>query len=206
MSYVTLRSMRSRRWTLWFGLGAAALTVGVGHSQSAIAAEPVAPAAVAAANKPAAAPTVDFAAVLFEVRSAVTQVAGLRKSASAQGDKIKEACLYERLRALSQTAESTQIARVAWESASERSDAAAMAAEKGRAQKALELAQKLRSDAENCVGSELRPGAKETTVTVNSDGASDDKLAGPSELWSVRPVRLELPSRPNPASAFRPSR
>lgn len=196
--------MRSRRWTLWFGLGAAALTVGVGQPLSATAAEPVV--AAAATVKPAAAPTVDFAAVLFEVRSAVTQVAGLRKSASAQGDKIKEACLYERLRALSQTAESTQIARVAWENASERSDAAAMAAEKGRAHKALELAQKLRTDAENCVGSELRPGAKETTVTVNSDGASDDKLAGPSELWSVRPVRLELPSRPNPASAFRPSR
>ena len=61
-------------------------------------------------------------------------------------------------------------------------------------------------DAEGCVGNELVVGSRATSITVSGGGQGDDPKAGPSELQTIRPVRLELPSRPNPASAFRPSR
>lgn len=153
----------------------------------------------------ASAPT-DLAAIVSEIRSSVTQITALRKSALQSGDKVKESCLYDRLRSLSQTLDSAQAAHVGYEAAAARGEQAVARSEQARGKKALELAHKLRSDAENCVGNELRQGPRATTVTVTSTGASDDPLAGPSEMWTVRPARLEIPSRPNPASAFHPPR
>jgi hypothetical protein len=147
-----------------------------------------------------------LAAVVSEIRSSVAQITALRKSAAQSGDKVKESCLYDRLRSLAQTLDSAQIAHAGYESATARGESDKARSEQARAQKALELAHKLRSDAENCVGNELRTGPRATTVTVTSSGASDDPLAGPSEQWTVRPARLEIPSRPNPASAFHPPR
>jgi hypothetical protein len=144
--------------------------------------------------------------VVSEIRSAVTQITALRKSATQGGDKVKEACLYDRLRSLAQTLDSAQVAQVGYESALVRGDKTRAQSEQARADKALELAHKLRSDAENCVGNELRTGPRATTVTVTSTGASDDPFAGPGEMGTIRPVRLEIPSRPNPASAFHPLR
>ena len=143
---------------------------------------------------------------MLEIRSSVSQITALRKSATQSGDKVKEACLYDRLRSLAQTLDSAQVAQVGSESALAHGDKERARSEQARADKALELAHKLRSDAENCVGNELRTGPRATTVTVTSTGASDDPLAGPGEMATVRPVRLELPSRPNPASAFHPPR
>lgn len=150
--------------------------------------------------------TADLAAIVSEIRSSVSQITALRKSALQSGDKVKESCLYDRLRSLAQTLDSAQAAHVAHEAAVARGEQATARSEQARAHKALELSHKLRSDAENCVGNELRSGPRATTVTVTSTGASDDPLAGPSEQWTVRPVRLEIPSRPNPASAFHPPR
>lgn len=208
---------------------AAALVVALGapaafaqpasESAPAAAATP-APAATPTRTSPSTAPTevtatlpaaataapTDLGAIVSEIRSSVTQITALRKSALQSGDKVKESCLYDRLRSLSQTLDSAQAANVGYEAAAARGEAAAARSEQARGKKALELAHKLRSDAENCVGNELRSGPRATTVTVTSTGASDDPLAGPSEMWTVRPARLELPSRPNPASAFHPPR
>ncbi len=166
------------------------------------------PAAATAPAAPAAAPSgpSDLTAVVTEIRSSVAQITALRKSAVQSGDKVKESCLYDRLRSLAQTLDSAQIAHAGYDSAVARGESDKARSEQARAKKALELAHKLRSDAENCVGNELRTGPRATTVTVSSSGASDDPLAGPSEMWTVRPARLEIPSRPNPASAFHPPR
>ena len=162
------------------------------------------PATTTAAAAPSA-PS-ELQAVVTEIRSSVAQITALRKSAVQSGDKVKESCLYDRLRSLAQTLDSAQIAHAGYENAVARGESDKARSEQARAKKALELAHKLRSDAENCVGNELRTGPRATTVTVTSSGASDDPLAGPSELWTVRPARLEIPSRPNPASAFHPPR
>ena len=191
-------------------LGAPAVGAEPPSGATTAAASGAAPAATSAAPPAAAstapsAPT-DLAAIVSEIRSSVTQITALRKSALQSGDKVKESCLYDRLRSLSQTLDSAQAAHVGYEAAAARGEAATARSEQARGKKALELAHKLRSDAENCVGNELRSGPRATTVTVTSTGASDDPLAGPSEMWTVRPARLELPSRPNPASAFHPPR
>ena len=208
--------------------GAAVATVVVASlAGAATAAEPTTPptsapaAATVAPATPAPIPTAEsnptagsaapagpaaLAAVVSEIRSSVAQITALRKSAAQSGDKVKESCLYDRLRSLAQTLDSAQIAHAGYESATARGESDKARSEQARAQKALELAHKLRSDAENCVGNELRTGPRATTVTVTSSGASDDPLAGPSEQWTVRPARLEIPSRPNPASAFHPPR
>ena len=144
--------------------------------------------------------------MVTEIRSSVAQITALRKSALQSGDKVKESCLYDRLRSLAQTLDSAQLAHAGYENAVARGESDKARSEQARGKKALELAHKLRSDAENCVGNELRSGPRATTVTVTSSGASDDPLAGPSEQWTVRPARLEIPSRPNPASAFHPPR
>ena len=143
---------------------------------------------------------------ISEQRLSISQVTALRKTASEKGDKVKESCLYERLRGLQQTLESTQVAIAALEAATARTDQASERAERERVQKALELSRQLRTDAEGCVGNELVVGSRATSIAVSGGGQWDDPKAGPSELQTIRPVRLELPSRPNPASAFRPSR
>ncbi len=82
--------------------------------------KPAAPApdkpVTAAPEKPPEKP-LDFASVLAEMRSAVSQVSTLRQRADKSGDKLKEACLYERLRAMAQAVDSAQVAQVAWEGA-----------------------------------------------------------------------------------------
>src|SRR5262249_31987480 len=133
---------------------AAPAAAGPAQARSEAASQAPASSPAPAAAKPAAAP--DLAAIVSEIRSAVTQITTLRKSATQSGDKIKEACLYDRLRSLAQTLDSAQVAHVAHESAEQRGDMAQAQSEQARAEKALELAHKLRSDAENCVGNELR--------------------------------------------------
>lgn len=165
-----------------------------------------APGAAATSGITAPASPSSLTAVVSEIRSSVAQITALRKSAAQSGDKVKESCLYDRLRSLAQTLDSAQLAHAGYENATAHGESDKARSELARAQKALELAHKLRSDAENCVGNELRSGPRATTVTVTSSGASDDPLAGPSEQWTVRPARLEIPSRPNPASAFHPPR
>ena len=164
-----------------------------------------APAVTATPATPAA-PAVDSKLAIAEQRSSVSQVQALRKSATDKGDKVKEACLYERLRGLQQTFESTQVAIAALEAAIARGDQAGERAERERVQRALDLSRQLRTDAEGCVGNELVTGSRATSISVSGGGQGDDPKAGPSELQTIRPVRLELPSRPNPASAFRPAR
>lgn len=147
----------------------------------------------------------DFSPVLTEIRSAVAHTADLRTMSDKAGDKIKETCVYERLRGMMQAAESTQVSQTAWESAVARNDPEAAKAELARAQQALELVRRMRNEADNCVGKELEraaPGSSRTTVTVESNVRADDPLAGPVEWWKVRPARLELPGRPIPASPF----
>lgn len=149
---------------------------------------------------------VDPKLALSEQRSSVGQVQALRKTSADKGDKVKELCLYERLRGLQQTLESTQVAVAALEAAQARGDQAAEKAERERVTRALELSRQLRTDAEGCVGGELVTGSRATSISVSGGGQGDDPKAGPAELQTIRPVRLELPSRPNPASAFRPAR
>jgi hypothetical protein len=151
-------------------------------------------------------PVVDIKLAITEQRSSVSQVTALRKSAADKGDKVKEACLYERLRGLQQTFESTQVAVAALEAAIARGDQASERSERERVQRALDLSRQLRTDAEGCVGNELVTGSRATSISVTGPSQGDDPKAGPAELQTIRPVRLELPSRPNPASAFRPAR
>ncbi len=191
-------------------VGAAAAPTGATPTASAPAAtaSAAAPAAAAATVPPAAsaASTVDPKLAIAEQRLSVGQVTSLRKAALEKADKVKEICLYERLRGLQQTLESTQVAVAALEAAVASGNQASERAERERVQKALELSRQLRTDAESCMGNELITGSRATSVTVSGGGQGDDPKAGPSELQTIRPVRLELPSRPNPASAFRPSR
>lgn len=164
-----------------------------------------APTAKPAASKDGAEAKVDFVAVLRELRSAVHEVSTQRAEAQKAGDKVREICLYERQRSLAQALESAEAARVAWETANQASDAAKVRTEQARAQRALELGRGLRSAAESCGGS-VPVAAKPTTVTTAGPGLLDDPRPGPSELAKANTVRLELPSRPNPASAFRAAR
>ena len=148
----------------------------------------VAPASLWAADTDAGKPTptppaVDAKLAITEQRSSVNQVMQLRKSAADKGDKVKESCLYERLRGLSQTLDSTLVAVAALEAAGARGDQKSERAER-----------------------ELVTGSRATSISVSGGGQGDDAKAGPAELQTIRPVRLELPSRPNPASAFRPAR
>lgn len=158
-----------------------------------------------AAAKTSPSTAVEPKLALGEQRLSVQQVAAMRKTAMEKGDKVKELCLYDRLRGLQQTLESTQVAVAALEAALARNDAASEKSERERLQRTLDLSRQFRTDAEACVGGERITGAQPTKLAV-SGGKTDDSKAGPSELQTIRPVRLELPSRPNPASAFRPSR
>ncbi len=168
-----------------------------------------APASLWAADTDAGKPTppaVDAKLAITEQRSSVSQVMQLRKSAADKGDKVKESCLYERLRGLQQTLDSTLVAVAALEAAGARGDQKSERAERERVSRALDLSRQLRTDAEGCVGGELVTGSRATSISVSGGGQGDDAKAGPAELQTIRPVRLELPSRPNPASAFRPAR
>lgn len=197
-----LRSSFCRRAV--FVVAAGLCCLGVASTDAALAA-PTEP-AVAAPAAAARASTPDFAAGLTELRAALAQATTLRKAAGERGDKLKEACLYERQRALAQVVESAQAAQVAFEAAGARSDQTAARAEQARLLKALELGRQHREAAESCVGNDLAVRPRATSVTVDGPKIGDDPQAGPSEAWTVRPARLELPSRPNPASAFRPVR
>jgi len=166
---------------------------------------PVAAPASTPAAPPALAP-VNFAATLRDLRGALREVSELRQTVKKRGDAVKEACVYERQRAIAQAVDSTEEAQVAWEGAVKRGESGQAQKELARAEKAAELVRKLVSAAENCVGEELRGGTRPTTVTVKGPGPLDDPKAGPDELVRANQVRLELPSRPNPASVFRPSR
>lgn len=149
---------------------------------------------------------VDFVATLREMRSALNEVSTQRSAARKQGDKVREVCLYDRQRALAQALESTEAAHLSREAASKSGDAARVRVEEGRASRALELVRSLRSAAEGCVGSQPTGGSRPTSVVVTGPGTLDDPQPGPSERTQQNPLRLELPSRPNPASMFRPSR
>lgn len=153
-------------------------------------------------------PSVDFAATLRDMRAALREVASQRLAVKKRGDAIKEACVYERQRAIAQAVDSTEEAQLAYEHALKQGEAGKQKAqeEQARAQKAAELVQKLVSAAEACVGEELRGGTRPSAVTVKGPGPLDDPKAGPDELVRANVARLELPSRPNPASVFRPSR
>jgi len=152
----------------------------------------------------------DLAATLTEMRTALREVSSHRQNAQKAGDKLKEACLYERQRAIAQAVDSTEAAQVSWEVAMKQGEAgkARAAEEEARAGKAMALVRALRGAAETCVGEELRGVSRPTTVTVSGPGMLDDPKAGPDELSrpSANLARLELPARPNPASVFRPSR
>lgn len=165
-------------------------------------------AAVAAPSPAPAEAPIDFVATLRELRGALREVSELRQTVKKRGDAVKEACVYERQRAIAQAVDSTEEAQVAWEGAMKRGESGRAQAQKeqARAEKAAELVRKLVSAAESCVGEELRGGTRPTTVTVKGPGPLDDPKAGPDELVRANQVRLELPSRPNPASVFRPSR
>ena len=156
-------------------------------------------------TEPSAERPVEFVALLRELRSAVHEVSTQRAAAQKGGDKVREICLYERQRALAQALESAETARVAWESANQAGDTSRAQTEQGRAQQALRLGRSLRSAAESCGGS-VPVAAKPTTVTVAGPGQLDDPQPGPTELAKPNTLRLELPSRPNPASAFRQAR
>jgi hypothetical protein len=148
----------------------------------------------------------DFAAILRELRAALREVSEQRLAVQRRGDQLKASCLYERQRAIAQTVDSAEQAQTAWEAARKRGDAGLASNEQSRGQKAAELARSLRTAAESCIGAELRGASRPTTVTTSGPGRLDDPQAGPAERTQANLTRLELPSRPNPASAFRPSR
>ena len=164
------------------------------------------PAAVAAAEPAEGpAPTVDFAGTLRELRSAVGEISAQRVAAQKKGDKLRELCLYERQRSLAQALDNAEAARLGWEAATKAGDEAKARTEQTRVQRTLELARTIRSAAETCGGTEP-VNAKPTQVTVSGPGLLDDPQPGPRESVAPNSLRLELPSRPNPASMFRPSR
>ncbi|MBL8635136.1 MAG: hypothetical protein JNM40_18060 [Myxococcales bacterium] len=214
----TRRLSLSKVWVAAFGIAVAVPSLAsAAGGDPGKAAQPDAATPTKAASPASASPATSGAATspvtpvdpklaLSEQRSSVSQVQALRKTSADKGDKVKELCLYERLRGLQQTLESTQVAVAALEAATARGDQAAEKAERERLSRALELSRQLRTDAEGCVGGELVTGSRATSITVTGGGQGDDPKAGPAELQTIRPVRLELPSRPNPASAFRPAR
>ncbi len=199
------------RWGLV--LAGVLLAAGFGRAHAAdpataerrIEAKPEARAVSPAASPEAGERSVDFVAVLRELRSALHEVSTQRAAAQKGGDKVREICLYERQRSLAQALESAEVARVAWESAKQYGELSRARDEQARAQRALELGRSLRSAAESCGGS-VPVAAKPTTVAVAGPGQLDDPQPGPRELAKPNPLRLELPSRPNPASAFRQAR
>lgn len=186
-----MNGSRKPLWTVAGGILAAALAIG-----------PVAMGAGSDGRSESA----EFGPVLSEMRSAVAHTSDLRTLSDKAGDKIKETCVYERLRGMMQAVSSAEVAQVAWESALARNDGEAAKAEVGRAQQALELVRKMRNEADNCVGKELEKGSSatgsKTIVTVESTVREDDPYAGPKEFWKVRPAVLDLPGRPIPASPF----
>lgn len=193
------------------------LVLSIGTGRSAAQARPAderpptpAPAAASAtpvaASPVAASAELDFAATLREMRSALREVAAQREGAQKKADKIKEACLYERQRAIAQAVDSAEVAQVGWELAVKQGETVKARDEQARALKAVELVRSLRGAAESCIGEELRGASKATTVTANGPGKLDDPKAGPVESATANTLRLELPSRPNPSSAYRPAR
>lgn len=187
---------KQQRESSWSGpsgrLLAIALCLAGAGAQAAEPAEPTAP-------------TVDFGGILRELRSSVNDISTQRAAAQKKGDKLRELCLYERQRSLAQALENTEAARLGWEAATKAGDEAKARTEQSRAQRTLELARNIRSAAETCGGTEP-VNAKPTNVTVSGPGLLDDPQPGPRESVSPNSLRLELPSRPNPASMFRPSR
>lgn len=165
-----------------------------------------APASPAPTPAPVASAELDFAATLREMRSALREVTAQREAAQKKADKLKEACLYERQRAIAQAVDSAEVAQVGWELAVKQGETVKARDEQGRALKAVELVRSLRGAAESCIGEELRGASKATTVTAQGPGKLDDPKAGPIESAVANTVRLELPSRPNPSSAFRLAR
>ena len=149
---------------------------------------------------------IDFSVALREMRASLREVTNLRNTVKQRGDAIKAACVYERQRAIAQAVDSTEEAQVSFERASKQGESGQAQAqiEQTRAKKASEIVRKLVSAAETCVGEELRGGTRPTTVVVKGPGVLDDPHAGPDEIVQANPIRLELPSRPNPASVFRP--
>jgi hypothetical protein len=187
-----------------------ALMMASGYASAQIATPAVAPKATpsVAIGSAGVAQELDFVALLREMRGALKEVISQRENVKKHGDKLKESCLYERQRAIAQAVDSTETAQVAWEAAVKQGESGKARAqtEQARAQKAIELVRTLRSAAEDCVGEELREASRPTTVTANGPGALDDPLAGPAESLNANLIRLELPSRPNPASAYHPTR
>ena len=179
---------RTRSWFLATGLSVSAL-IGGGL-------------ALAADTPP---PESDFGSVLSEMRSAVAHTSDLRTRADHGGDRIKETCVYERLRGMMQAVDSAQVAETEWEGAMARGDQAGSNAEIQRAQEALTLVRQMRNEADNCIGKELALSSVAngaTVVTVESNVREDDPNAGPVESWTVRPPRLELPEPVIAASPF----
>lgn len=193
MRILPLKWRRRRLWRIVCGVQVASLWLGL---------------RVFAATPEPAAAEVDFAVTLRDMRAALREVSSQRLSVKKRGDAIKEACLYERQRAIAQAVDSTEEAQASFERAAKQGEAGREKAQKeqARAQKAAELVRSLVSAAEACVGEELRGGTRPTTVTVKGPEKLDDPKAGPDELVRANTTRLELPSRPNPASVFRPSR
>lgn len=154
---------------------------------------------------PADRPETNFDPILSEMKDAVAQTAEDRVRSDRSGDKLRETCLYERLREMLQALETTQVAKVNWEGASARGDAATASGERQRAQEALTLVRRLRNEADRCIGgqelSRLEHGSA-VLVTVESNVPTDDPNAGPAESWAVRPPRLDIPGRAAAASPF----
>lgn len=148
----------------------------------------------------------DFGVIMGEMRSALSHTSDLRSLANRGGDRLKETCVYERLRVLSQAVAAAEVAQVSHEGAVARGDQAAAAEEMERGQRALEIVRRMRNESDNCVGRELErtgPGSSRTIVTVETNVPADEPGAGPAEYQPVRPARLDLPgSRPVPASPF----
>lgn len=154
--------------------------------------------------------TSDFGAILAEMSSAVGHVDEIQKRAERVGDRILTTCAYERLRNMMQAVDSAQVAKVAWEGATARGDAAAAKKELTQAQESLALVRSMRNEADNCGGRELSRvssagGNTSVIVTVESSVPDDDPNAGPYENWAIRPARLELATTglsPSAASPF----
>lgn len=150
----------------------------------------------------------DFGAILAEMSSAVGHVDEIQKRAERVGDRILMTCAYERLRNMMQAVDSAQVAKVAWEGATARGDAAAAKKELTQAQESLALVRSMRNEADNCGGRELSRasgGNASVIVTVESSVPDDDPNAGPHENWAIRPPRLELANTgltPGVASPF----
>jgi hypothetical protein len=146
---------------------------------------------------------IDFPGTLRELRRALADVTTLRLDVQKRKDKVKEACVYDRQRSLQQAVESAELAQAGFEKARTQGEQSAARTEQARALSALTLGRTLRQDAENCVGADVSSGTKASQVSVKGPGTLDDAQPGPREPAKPHTLRLELPSRPNPASAFR---